>query len=43
MVLSIYNRKCFINNTFHVLYDSFAKLDILEMKNILYNINGFKT
>lgn len=43
MEFSIYNIQYFINNIFHVLYDSFAKLDILEMKDILYNINGFET
>lgn len=32
----------FVNNICHVLYDTYAKLDILEMKDILYNINGFK-
>ena len=25
-----------------VLYDTYAKLTILEIKDILYNINGFK-
>lgn len=32
----------FINNMHPVLYDTYAKLTILEMKGILYNINGLK-
>lgn len=43
MEFSIYNIQYFFNNIFHVLYDSLVKLGILEMKEILYNINGFKT
>lgn len=42
MKFSIYNIKYFMKNMFHVLYDSFAKLDIVEMEDILSNINGFK-
>lgn len=39
---SIYNIKHSIN-IFLVLYDSLAKLVMLAKKDILYNINGFKT
>lgn len=42
MGFSVYNEQCSIN-IFYGLYDSFANLDILEMKDILYNINIFKT
>lgn len=37
-----YNMKYFINNIFYIFYDSFVKLNILEMKDILNNINVFK-